>query len=373
MLPVLRHLINRITEDRLLLVLLLSLPPLLWWSPVAAAELPQLVEWQTLAALTGLLLLSRGLELSGLLSRLGVILLTQLSTERKLAAMLVLFAATLSALITNDVALFIVIPLMLSLHQISPLPLARLTIFMALAVNAGSSISPIGNPQNLFIWQASGVSFLAFLQMMWPLALGLLLLLLLAVIPAFSSRTLQADTSPRLPTLHGPLLWTSLLLFVPFLLLADAGYAPLAALLVLLVYLLLHPRLLLGIDWLLLVIFLLMFINLGLLARLPLFTELGQQLDHWPGGVYGAGVLLSQVLSNVPATLFLAHFTEDWQALAWGVSVGGFGLALGSLANLIALRLVRLPGLLLQFHYWSIPALLISSLLGGGLLIWLNP
>lgn len=364
MLPVLRYLITRITEDRLLLVLLLSLPPLLWWSPVAASELHQLVEWQTLAALTGLLLLSRGLELSGLLSLLGALLLKHLSTERKLAAALVLFAALLSAIITNDVALFIVIPLLLSLHQVSPLPLARLTIFMALAVNAGSSLSPIGNPQNLFIWQASGMSFLAFLQMMWPLALCLLMLLLLAVIPAFSSRKLPTSSPPRLPTLHSALLWTSLLLFIPFLLLADAGYAPMAALLVLLVYLLLHPRLLHGIDWLLLVIFLLMFVNLGLLARLPLFTALDGSFEWLPGGLYTAGIFFSQLLSNVPATLFLAHFTEDWQALAWGVSVGGFGLALSSLANLIALRLVRLPGLLLQFHYWSVPALLLAGLTG---------
>lgn len=364
----LRPLLSRMTEDRLLLILLLALPPLLLLGDTPLQQLPQLVEWQTLAALTGLLLLSRGLEISGALARLGLQLLTHLPTERRLALALVLLAALLSAVITNDVALFILIPLLLSLHRLSPLPLTRLTIFLALAVNAGSSLSPIGNPQNLFIWQASGMSGITFVKMMTPLALTLVLLLLAVTGLAFSGRRLQGREQPAPPSLNRPLFLTSLLLYLPFLLLADAGLALPAALGILLVYLLRHRSLLTGIDWPLLLVFLLMFVDLGLLARLPWFAALGHALEDSPNELYAVALLISQVLSNVPATLFLAHFTQDWQTLAWGVSVGGFGFALGSLANLIALRLVRLPGLWLQFHYWSLPALLISAGLGWLLL-----
>src|SRR5690554_6797570 len=73
-----------------------------------------------------------------------------------------------------------------------------------------------------------------------------------------------------------------------------------------------------------------------------------------------ASVVVSQFISNVPATILLASFTDDWQALAWGVSVGGFGLAIGSLANLIALRLARVEGLWREFHLWSLPALVLA-------------
>ena len=73
--------------------------------------------------------------------------------------LLVGFAALLSMWLTNDVALFVVVPLMVSLRALTPLPFRRLVIVVALAVNAGSVATPLGNPQNLFLWQLSGVSF----------------------------------------------------------------------------------------------------------------------------------------------------------------------------------------------------------------------
>jgi Na+/H+ antiporter NhaD/arsenite permease-like protein len=103
-----------------------------------------------------------------------------------------------------------------------------------------------------------------------------------------------------------------------------------------------------------------MFIDLGLLAGLPAIAALAAEVETGPGGILTAGILLSQLISNVPAAIFLAGFTDDWVALAWGVSVGGFGLAIGSMANLIALRLAREPGLWWAFHRWSIPALAVG-------------
>src|SRR5690606_34754647 len=115
------------------------------------------VHWQTLAALTGFLVLSRGLEDSGALARCGVWLMGRFRTERSLALALVVFSWLLAAVVTNDVALFIVVPLTVALAAVVPVPLGRLVIFQALAVNVGSALTPIGNPQNLFLWQTRGV------------------------------------------------------------------------------------------------------------------------------------------------------------------------------------------------------------------------
>jgi Na+/H+ antiporter NhaD/arsenite permease-like protein len=128
------------------------------------------VNWKTIGALAGLMLLSRGLEASGLIDRAGRMIVGQLRSERGLAMALVLFAAALSAVVTNDVALFVTVPLTLALSRRVPLPVGRLAIFQALAVNAGSTVSPVGNPQNLFLWQASGAGFGEFLLTMLPLA-----------------------------------------------------------------------------------------------------------------------------------------------------------------------------------------------------------
>lgn len=356
----LRHLLSRVAEDRLLVVLLVAAVPLLLAQPEAVHSLHHLVDWKTIGALAGLLVLSRGLEDSGYLALAGRRLLTRVHGERTLAVALVLFSAALAAVVTNDVALFIVVPLTISLRTVADLPLGRLVVFEALAVNAGSTLSPVGNPQNLFIWQSTTLSFMDFVAMMLPLGLALTVLVL-AVIPlAFPSLRIEVRPGSAAPVLDRKLLHLSLALYPAFLLLTDLGHAVATALAVIGVFALLRPRVLRGVDWLLLAVFVLMFVDLGLLAALPVMQSLATGIDALPGGVFTAGVLLSQAISNVPATIFLSGFTEDMRALAWGVSVGGFGLAIGSLANLIALRLSRQPGLWRDFHRWSVPLLLMA-------------
>ncbi|TVP56781.1 MAG: transporter [Halomonadaceae bacterium] len=364
-----RHALSRLSEDLLLTILLVALIPLLWLTEEPTWALHQLVDWKTVGALAGLMVLSRGLEVSGYLTLAGQWLLQRIHSERRLAISLILFSGGLSAVITNDVALFIVVPLTLGLRTVAQLPVGRLIIFEALAVNAGSAISPIGNPQNLFLWQASGAGFVEFTLVMAPLALALMALLIAAVPLAFPGKRIAVTDVPLVITRHRQLFWVSLLLYIPFLVLTEWGYAAPAAAAVILLTLCYQRHILLGVDWLLLLVFVLMFINLNLLAGLPVMAELAGHLLQLPGEVFTAGVLSSQVMSNVPAAIFLYAFTDDWQTLAWGVSVGGFGLAIGSLANLIALRLARQPGLWREFHYWALPALLggclIAALLMG--------
>lgn len=363
-----RLVLSRLTEDYLLLTLLLLLPLLLWLQPVTPAAMLALVDWQTVSALAGLMLLSRALEDSGYLASFASWLVTLCHVERGLVALLLLFAAILAAIVTNDVALFILVPIALSLGRLTGIACGRLIIFLALAVNAGSALTPIGNPQNLLLWQASGYSFWQFTWLMAPLALSLLALILLLSYPAFGARRLTVSVAHD-RHLDNRRLFSWVLPGYPLFIMAmEYQLTPLAVLLVLLAFLLFKRSVITGIDWLLLLVFSLMYIDLGLLAQLPLMQQLAQSLLSLPQGSYSGAALLSQLISNVPAAIFLQHFTTDWRALSWGVSVGGFGLAIGSLANLIALRLGRQPGIWREFHYWSIPVFLLSLWLGWCLL-----
>lgn len=363
----LRRVLSRLTEDYLLLALLLLLPLLLWFSPTSPGDLLALIDWQTLCALAGLMLLSRALEDSGYLARFAAWLLARCHAERALAALLLLFAALLAAIVTNDVALFILIPIALSIGRLTGIAIGRLIIFLALAVNAGSALTPIGNPQNLVLWQASGYSFWQFTLMMAPLALSLLLLLLLLSYWAFAKTKLTLVVPHQNSADSRQLFGWSLAGYPLFILAMEYQLAPYAAAVVLAVYLVFKRSVVSSINWLLLLVFSLMFIDLGLLAKLPLMQQFAITLIELPAGSYIGAAFLSQLISNVPAAIFLQHFTDDWRALSWGVSVGGFGLAIGSLANLIALRLSKQPGLWREFHYWSLPVFIISF--GVGLLI----
>ena len=130
----------------LLLVLTLS-------SPERVPQYPTLVDWPTIAALLGLLLVTKGIEVSGALHALAHRVLTHLQSQRALAVFLVGSAALLATVLTNDIALFILVPLTVALQRLADVPISQLVIFEALAVNVGSALSPIGNPQNLFLWQ----------------------------------------------------------------------------------------------------------------------------------------------------------------------------------------------------------------------------
>lgn len=352
----------------LLVILVSLLPVLLWAVPTTPVDVIDLVDWKTVAALAGLMVLSRGLEMSGLMDRVGIMVLARLRSERGVAIALVVFAALLSAVVTNDVALFVTVPLTLGLARVVALPVARLVIFQALAVNAGSALSPVGNPQNLFLWQRSGTGLLEFTLAMMPIA-GAMLALVLALVPlGFTQVRLAVQETTPLLQLRRSLMVVSLAAYPMFLLAVNAGFALMGAGLVAGAFALAFRPVLRGVDWPLLLVFVLMFINLGLLGRLPVFAGLATAAMEWPGGAFASGAVLSQGMSNVPAAIFLAPFTQDWRDLAWGVNVGGFGLAIGSLANLIALRLGKQPGIWRQFHLWSVPVFGASLAVGAVLL-----
>jgi di/tricarboxylate transporter len=330
--------------------------------PRAPMDWLQLVDWQTVGALAGLLAITQGVEKSGMLQAAARRLLAHTHTQRGLALALTATAALLSALVTNDVSLFLLVPLTRVLAVQAHLPLARLVVLQALAVNAGSALTPIGNPQNQYLWHRSGESFFGFMAMMGPTVAIMLFWLFVAawwLVPrtpiALRGETEAAPVQPRLLALAG-------VLFVGFVVALDRQWLLPGLAVVFGVFLVNYPRVLRGIDWALLAIIALMFVDLRQLAELPAVAAL---LGHWPidtgWRTYLAAIVTSQFISNVPAAILLDRYVHDLPALAAGVSVGGFGCVLGSLANLIALRLAKLPNGLREFHRISVPFLLVCA------------
>jgi di/tricarboxylate transporter len=352
--------------DRLFLLLALAMPALAWTSGTPLGACAGLVNWPTIATLAGLLMLTKGIELSGLLQRAAHHLLLRMHSERGLALLLVASAELSAMLLTNDVALFILVPLTLGLHAMArKLPTVRLVVFQALAVNAGSTLTPIGNPQNLFLWQVSGVGFGSFVLTMAPLAALLSVLMLTLTVFSFSGRPIDVEEDLRPAALDLRLAWVSLLLFPAFLILIDQRLSGWALALVTLSYLARYRSVPARCDWNLILVFILMFIDLRLMARLEDIRRLLAAAD-W--SAYAGVIVVSQLISNVPAAILLSGFHGDWRGLAWGANVGGYGWMLGSLANLIALRMLNMNRSWLVFHLYSIPFLAVAALLAGALL-----
>jgi Na+/H+ antiporter NhaD/arsenite permease-like protein len=363
----LHDLLARCVRDRLLLALLLLACVLAIVDPRSPHEYLGWLDLPTLAGLTGLLILAQGVRDSGHVQRFALHLASRLHDVRALAFVLVTLSAVLASVLTNDVALFLTVPLTLAIDRVARIPRQRLVIFEALAVNAGSTFSPIGNPQNLLLWQDSRLGFFGYVATLAPTGAILLLVLLVACRFAFAATPLQLDENAIEPAgLDTPLLVGSLLLLVAMVAALQWGFAMPMALAVLALGLALFRRVLGNVDWPLLVTFAAMFVGLGHLAALP-FVQMhaGTLAWHDPRIAYAGGIALSQIISNVPAAVLLQHCVPNLGVLAAAVNVGGAGLMIGSLANLIALRLDGSHGMLWRFHAWSIPYLAITAALAA--------
>jgi Na+/H+ antiporter NhaD/arsenite permease-like protein len=317
----------------------------------------------TLSGLLGLLIAIQGIRDSGLVQRMAGMLVARMHSLRGVGLLLVSMTAVLSMVLTNDVSLFLVVPLTVAIGGMSNLPVLRMAVLEALAVNAGSTLSPIGNPQNLLIWQHAQIPFLQFVGSMLPAA-AVMFVLIAALTWIWLPKDrveLQAD---RLDG-HGisvSLALLSLISLAMMVLMMEHGHAPLGVALLVLPFALFSWRSLLSIDWLLMATFATIFLGLGHFAALPLVSRALDHIDfNQPLSLYLSGIVSSQLISNVPATVLLLDRGPSAMALAVAVNVGGFGVVIGSLANLIALRLAKQPHAMRLFHEVSIPFLLVCA------------
>ncbi len=279
------------------------------------------------------------------------------------AVKLVLATFFFAMLVTNDVALLTIVPMTMLLRVRRK---DWLVILEALAANAGSALSPFGNPQNLFIYWHYHVPLRAFVQVIAPFAGAFLVLLVAAawVVAADGEAAEAEETAAGAPRWG----WRAYFYIAALgvVALVVLRWLPLGVAAAVLVFVALTDRASLRVDYALLATFACFF---GFTDNLQVL--LATALAH-PRHVFLLSAGMSQVISNVPAALLLADFTSHWHALLWGVSVGGFGSLIGSLANVIAYRVYvqeaphEAARFMLRFHGLSYAAFFV-----GVALYWL--
>ena len=295
------------------------------------------IDFRTLALLYCLMTVIAGLRSAGVFANLAHALCVRAGTVRAMGALLVLMSFASSMLITNDVALltfvpFAVVVLGMAGHQRE---LISVVVLQTVAANLGSMLTPVGNPQNLYLYSYYGLGFGEFLGVTFPLWLLSLVLILLACL-LLPNRRLDAFLGEE-PGIEKKRLWLYLALFAVCLLVVLRVFGWPVMLAVAVAALLIFDRgILLQADFMLLLTFVAFFVFAGSLARLDAVSTVLRRLIS--GHEYLAGLLSSQVISNVPAALLLSGFTDDARALIRGVNVGGLGTPIASLASLISMK-----------------------------------
>lgn len=302
------------------------------------AEYIGYIDFRVLCLLFCLMAVVLGLRGCGLFEVLSHKLLSGEKSLFSLVLALVMLPFFFSMLVTNDVALITFVPFTITALSLTGKrgALIPTVVLQTVAANLGSMATPVGNPQNLFIYARYGLSPADFFPVVLPIAAVSLVLLLLACL--FLSRgavSVKFDNTPRLNR-SSFLVWAALFALCILSVFKLINYALLFA--VIFLFLLIFARkIFLNIDYSLLLTFVCFFIFSGNLGRIPEVSGLLQSVVQ--KSALFSSALASQLISNVPAAVLLSGFTEDWRGLLAGVNVGGLGTPVASLASLISLKL----------------------------------
>ena len=328
------------------------------------------IDFRTLALLFCLMAVMAGLNRLGVFSRLADGLLHRVHTLRGLSMTLTLLCFFSAMVVTNDVALITFVPFSVVALRYAGREdrLIGLITLETVAANLGSMLTPVGNPQNLYLFSAFSMEAGAFFRAVLPY--GLLSLVLTAGAVLFLGKTPVAahSASEDLP-LDRRRCGVYLALFALSLLTVFRA-VPWGVTLAVTVaaVLVMDRRCLWRVDYSLLLTFVFLFIFIGNLGRIGPVSEFLQRAVT--GREVLAGVLASQVFSNVPAAILLSGFTDNAADLLVGVNLGGLGTLIASMASLISFKYVA-KGNVSSGKYLLVFTAVNLLFLGANLALWL--
>ena len=325
------------------------------------------MDFPVLGILFCLMVVVMGLRQLGIFGYLSQRLLVQTKNVKPLTLLLVSTVFFCSMFITNDVALIMFVPITLEVFgHSSRKGLIFIIVMETLAANLGSMFTPIGNPQNLYVYSFYQLNLLTFFQYVLPIGtLGFGMLIGLTMLSKNSRIDIALEPTVELKDLTKPLLFYTILFLVCIATVLHFLDYRICVLIVLAATFIADKKILTKVDYGLLLTFVCFFVFVGNLERieavkhaLSLFLK-----DR----VFVVTVLTSQLISNVPAAMMISRFTTDVQPLLLGVNVGGLGTPVASLASLISFKLYSnsedsAPGIFLGvFTVYNLTLLLLLS------------
>ena len=305
------------------------------------AEYINYIDFRTLALLFCLMTVMAGLNALGFFKLLAEKLLDRAKNIRTLILTLVLLCFFSSMIITNDVSLITFVPFtIITLNLAGQSKKLIFTVILeTVAANLGSMLTPIGNPQNLYLFSAYDMSIADFLSTILPYALiSLIMLIVFSLFSGKEKLNIQKNTDTQKPDVKYLIMYFILFAVSLFGVFRILNYIILFAVVVITV-LIFDRKTLLKVDYSLILTFVFLFVFIGNLGNI-------QNISQWlsntvTGNEVITGVLASQIFSNVPAAILLSGFTQNANSLLIGVNLGGLGTLIASMASLISFKFIQ--------------------------------
>jgi len=332
------------------------------------------IHLNTLCILFCLMAVIAGFEKLGYLEKLAHFITKKAGNRRNLSVLLILLCFFSSMLVTNDVALILFVPFTLSLYaDCSNAAVIFVLVLETIAANLGSMVTPIGNPQNLFLYQHYEMTLGDFVKTVGPYSL--LSFVLLYVISRFykagdkdflpaSEQLADKKISMTLPHQESPKSYTiktiaySILFILSILSVFSIIKYYITFFIVLLVIAATDRKIFRLVNFGLLKKFVILFLIVGNVAEIPAIYELLSKVIK--GHEMICGVIFSQIMSNVPTAVMLSSFTDNGTGLLLGTDIGGLGTLIASMASVITyefygkLQAANKSHYLLVFTVWNL-------------------
>lgn len=303
------------------------------------------IDFRSLGILWSLMVIMQGLKQNGVFSFVGTRLLAKTRKVWQLSAVLIFLCFFCSMFITNDVALITFVPFAVMMLQSCKKEelMMPVIVLQTVAANLGSMLTPIGNPQNLYLFGVSQMGVGEFVRFMLPYTIlsGVLLIVCICFLKGKSDPVDAAISEKELLTnergrVEKACVYTGLFVLSLFVVGRVLDYRYMVAIVFVVVFFM-EKKTIFHVDYSLLLTFVGFFIFTGNMGKIQTVSNLLQQVIQ--GREVVLGVLISQCISNVPATLLLSGFTEEYKKLLLGVNIGGLGTLIASMASLISYKI----------------------------------
>lgn len=296
------------------------------------------IDFKVLACLFNIMIIVKAFEKLRLLEKVSVSILNSCSGSRTVSLVLILLSFFSSMIFTNDVALLTLVPLTIIIGRKSDLDIMPIIIMQTLAANIGSSLTPMGNPQNLYLFSTYDLKALQFFTTVGAFAVtGLIWLLFLNRRNPEAKLEISLDPV-KIADKRLAFFWGVIFSVIVLSVFGIVDYK-IAFALTAVSALIVDRRLLLKADYPLLLTFICFFIFIGNVSHIPAVNSIMKGLLNSGTSAYFGSIVLSQVISNVPSAILLSGFTSHWRELLLGVNVGGMGTIIASLASVISYKL----------------------------------
>ena len=323
------------------------------------------VHSKTIAQLVCLMLVVCGFQRIGVFRMIGSRLLRMVRTQRGVVLVLVSLTYFSAMLITNDVALVTFIPFAISVLTMAGMETSAVLVatLMTVGANVGSMLTPVGNAHNLYLKALSGIPTWPFIGIMAPYSAVAAVLLIVVISIAFGNKPVSRFSELNSEDIERGVLapqpdrpqpdeirltgygaghggwrvWVYAVLFL-LCLLVVSDLVPIWVMCVVVfgVFLFADRKAFKKVDWGLPLTFIMFFIFIGNMKRVPAFYSLAASLVG--GHPLEVAVASSQVISNVPTTILLSGFCNDWRHLIIGTNLGGMGTLIASMASLVSYK-----------------------------------